>query len=313
MATITSSANGSCNSGSTWNGTIQSGEFIEINHAVTLSVSTATVGNVNINDGGSLTIQNNGTLNVSGIVYVDGGSTGSTLEMEAGSKLQFYDSASKYSGLWIENNTCAHNNDEGIFVDNASNGGLFLNNKCLNNVWGITNQFSHGNTYRYNNCTSNGYTGYGLYYSDWLVIENNTLMFNGAYGFQILSSQNGLIMYNDVKNTTNYAVYLETNIITFVLHHNNFLGNNIGGTSQALDDDITGSPFVTWYDTATNEGNFWDDYSGTGNYSIDGTANNYDPYPLNAEVVIITEFSYLVFGLILLTFIGIVTIFLKKR
>ena len=94
MATITSNTNGSWNGGTTWNGTIQAGDVIEINHAVTLSVSTVTVGNVNINNGGSLTIQNNGTLNVSGIVYVDGGSTGSTLEMEAGSKLQFYDSSS---------------------------------------------------------------------------------------------------------------------------------------------------------------------------------------------------------------------------
>jgi parallel beta-helix repeat protein len=217
------------------------------------------------------------------------------------------------AGLWIENNTCYENSDEGLFIDNASDNGLFLNNTCENNVWGITNQFSQSNTFRYNTCTNNSYTGYGLYYSDWLVVENNTLLKNDDFGFQILSCYNGLIMFNIIKDTTSYAVYLETNINNFVLHHNNFIGNNAGGTSQALDDDITGSPQVTFYDTATNEGNYWSDYSGSGNYLIDGTANNFDPYPLSSPVSFIPEYSYVIWGLLFLSSISILVICLKRR
>jgi parallel beta-helix repeat protein len=62
--------------------------------------------------------------------------------------------------LWIENNTCSSNGGEGIFIDNASEFCLILNNTCLLNVqWGITNQFSNDNTFRYNNCSNNIVTG----------------------------------------------------------------------------------------------------------------------------------------------------------
>ena len=224
------------------------------------------------------------------------------------------------AGLWIENNTCYENVDEGIFIDNASDNGLFLNNTCENSDTGITNQFSQSNTFRYNTCTNNSYTGYGLYYSNWLVVENNTLLRNGDFGFQILSCYNGLIMFNQVKDTTSYAVYLETNINNFVLHHNNFIGNNAGGSSQALDDDISGSPQVTFYDVTTNEGNYWDDYSGSGNYPIDGTANNFDPYPLSSPVDIyipglIPEFTQNIFaiGLTIFTLCGLIVVIMKKK
>jgi hypothetical protein len=116
MATVTSDRDGRWTLNGTWDiGEPQAGDVVQINHAITLDDPSEIVGNVNINDGGSLTIENTGDLNVSGIVYVDGGSTGSTLEMEAGSKLQFYDSSSKYSGLWIENNQNAN------FIANGTN------------------------------------------------------------------------------------------------------------------------------------------------------------------------------------------------
>ena len=219
------------------------------------------------------------------------------------------------TGLWIEDNTCDQNDDEGIFIDNASDSGLFLNNTCMNGATGIRSDFSASNTFRYNNCTNNSYTGYGLYYSDWLVIENNTAYLNGAYGFQILSSDHGTLIFNNILNTTSYGVYAESGVDFFTIHHNNFIGNNIGGSSQALDHEVTAPPpKVTWYDTATNEGNYWNDYVGSGNYDIDGTALNFDPYPLNSPIaIIIPEYSYVIWGLTLLSVIGLVTIFLKKR
>ena len=59
------------------------------------------------------------------------------------------------------------------------------------------------------------------------------------------------------------------------VHHNSFRNNNLGGSSQALDSGFDN----TWYDYQTFEGNFWNDWV-VGSYSIDGTANAVDPYPL---------------------------------
>ncbi|NPD87510.1 MAG: right-handed parallel beta-helix repeat-containing protein [Asgard group archaeon] len=213
--------------------------------------------------------------------------------------------------LWVENNICKNNGDEGIFIDNNSNDGLFLNNKCEKNAWGIRNDFSHSNTFRYNNCTDNSYAGFGHYYGNDLVAENNTVLKNGAYGFQILSTHNGLYVFNLIKDTTSYGVYLEAGVDFCTLHHNNFIGNNGGGV-QAEDDAVLTTQNATWYDVATNEGNYWDDYVGPGVYNIDGTANNNDPYPLNS-IVIIPEFSSIVLGVLLLSLISLVIISLKKK
>lgn len=57
----------------------------------------------------------------------------------------------------------------------------------------------------------------------------------------------------------------------------------------------------------------WDDYVGPGVYDIDGTAKNYDPYPLGSPVIIIPEYSYVFWGLLLISIVSITVIFLKKK
>ena len=50
-----------------------------------------------------------------------------------------------------------------------------------------------------------------------------------------------------------------------------------------------------WFDNITKEGNFWSDWSGIGNYSIDGPANSEDPYCLNEnplELLLSFQFDY---------------------
>ncbi len=37
-------------------------------------------------------------------------------------------------GLWLENNTCYNNADEGMFIDNASDNGMFKRNYCYGNA-----------------------------------------------------------------------------------------------------------------------------------------------------------------------------------
>jgi hypothetical protein len=47
-------------------------------------------------------------------------------------------------------------------------------------------------------------------------------------------------------------------------------------TSQGFDEGNNN----TWYDASTEEGNLWNDYTGSGTYAIDGPANSIDPYPI---------------------------------
>ncbi len=44
-----------------------------------------------------------------------------------------------------------------------------------------------------------------------------------------------------------------------------------------------------WYVQTTQEGNYWSDYSGTGNYDIAGFAGTSDQNPLNALITVTTQ------------------------
>ncbi len=91
-----------------------------------------------------------------------------------------------------------------------------------------------------------------------------------------------------------------------VIHHNTFWN------SPARDD----CSLNIWYDINTMEGNYWWDYSGSGNYTIPGSAKANDTYPLGTPPVpIIVEFQQnLNYTLILLLIPLIVVIpYIRKR
>lgn len=61
-----------------------------------------------------------------------------------------------------------------------------------------------------------------------------------------------------------------------VFYYNTFLQNALlTNHSQAFDNGTS----EVWYNIDTNVGNFWSDWNGTGNYSID-EGNYTDPYPM---------------------------------
>jgi parallel beta-helix repeat protein len=86
-----------------------------------------------------------------------------------------------------------------------------------------------------------------------------------------------VVTYNLLQENVGYGVHINVDSANNLIHHNSFVDNNLGGTSQAYDNGTTN----TWYDTATLEGNCWSDWSGTGSYSIDGSAGSVDLYPLD--------------------------------
>jgi len=158
----------------------------------------------------------------------------------------------------------------GIYISNVAGfTATVINNTCNNNNIGILLRYSGRFTINNNTCNNNDNFGIGLYISDYCVVTYNLLQENKGYG-----------VYSSYGSDIN------------IIHHNNFVDNNLEGTShtgtsQAYDDG--GNNY--WYDTATLEGNYWSDWSGTGNYSIDGYTDSVDLYPLDEPAEYITIVS----------------------
>ena len=137
------------------------------------------------------------------------------------------------------------------------------NNICSNNRFGIDLSSSSGAILTDNTCSNNNRDGIYLDSSSGATLTNNTLSNNEGYGI-VLSS------------LPPYESDSDNNII----HHNIFIDNNLGGTSQAYDEGTNN----TWYSKELEEGNYWNEWDSKEPYPIDGDADTTDPYPLNENL-----------------------------
>lgn len=133
------------------------------------------------------------------------------------------------------------------------------------------------------NCYVNtNYSGISIdHVANYTATVLNNICNNNCVGISLENSDFCVVTYNLLEENEYYGVFLDPDCDENIIHHNNFVANNLGGifgsTSQACDHGTTN----TWYDTETLEGNYWDDWSGTGSYSIAGVAGASDPYPQN--------------------------------
>ncbi len=190
-------------------------------------------------------------------------------------------------GIWLEssasstvvNNTCNFNNVNGIMLW-ASASSTVINNICNNNNYGIgVFQHSDSSTIANNTCSNNNEYGIWFRDSDSSTVANNTCSNNDWYGISLEESDFCVVTYNLLQENENYGVYLYLDSDNNLVHHNTFVDNNLGGTSQAIDSGANNY----WYDTVALEGNYYNDWSGTGSYSIDGSAGSIDLYPLDGS------------------------------
>ncbi|MCG3216769.1 MAG: right-handed parallel beta-helix repeat-containing protein [Candidatus Heimdallarchaeota archaeon] len=107
-------------------------------------------------------------------------------------------------------------------------------------------------------------------------IFNNSITKNSGRGIKFDQTNNSIISYNYIKLNTGYGVFVNESNHN-VIHHNNFIDNNQGGISQAFSREGVNN---TWYEKETEEGNFWSNYIGVGNYLIEGIPYSYDIFPL---------------------------------
>ena len=183
------------------------------------------------------------------------------------------------SSIILTNNTC-NSNANGIFLDSTSDNSTLLNNTFSNNdLCGILLNSVFNTTLIGNTCH---YNTYGIFLTSIFngSIINNTLI-NNDYGIRIFHSNYCLIFFNSINWNSDYAIFIHTYSDNNVIHHNNFIDNNLGGTAQAYDDGLNN----VWYDEIINIGNYWSDWIGVGDYYINGSSNSTDPYPINNPLI----------------------------
>ena len=182
----------------------------------------------------------------------------------------------------VENNTVYSNNVNGIIVESGSN--TIRNNTISSCIRGI--MLTGGNSTISGNEVTNAEYGFYVGCED-NTISNNYLAHNSKTGirFYYLSTEgiggsNNIVIENVIANNSRWGLEFLTDTENNLVQHNDFLMN--GYTAQAYDDG-TSNTFAE---------NYWDDWTGPDDdldgfvdtpYSINGTADNSDAYPLAAN------------------------------
>ena len=208
----------------------------------------------------------------------------------------------------IEENICINNLQSGIYLFYCDET-ILLKNNCTDNLYGISLLYSDDSALKNNTCSNNNHGVY-LTFSKNLTIMYNYLLDNNHKGIYLAASDDCKVVHNICSNndigisinvvpygeerhtvTTddcilsynllteneNYGVDVLTRCEGNIIHHNSFIGNNLEGTSQANDNGTE----TVWFEVATEEGNYWNEWDSKDPYPIDGPANSTDPYPLN--------------------------------
>jgi parallel beta-helix repeat protein len=182
------------------------------------------------------------------------------------------------SGIYLESgyNTIRNNK----LIDNGaglrffeSNGNIIFNNNFDDDYLGIQiGDSSHGNDITNN--IIDGNSDHGMLIDETCTmntISENTFSNNGEAGIKIKGTSIGnTIIYNDFDKNK-YGINCSGFSDSSLFHHNSFTDNNIHNAWDSSTD--------RWDDGA--QGNFWDDYTGTGPYYIPG-GDNVDRYPLTS-------------------------------
>ena len=209
---------------------------------------------------------------------------------------------------WITSSPAS--NLVGIFITGTSENTVkILNNTISGFAFGIYLDTVNNVTIQKNICEYNSERGISIYISNNILVVNNTCRNNddilSGYGIHIVQSSRAKIIENRLLDNSFYGVRLYSSS-NCIIHNNIFINNSGGSGSQGFDDG-TGN---IWYDSDNNKGNYWDNWIGTGTYSIDGSAGAVDSYPL-AEPTIF-EFQYSLLPIITIGLI-VTTLFISRK
>ncbi len=205
-------------------------------------------------------------------------------------------------------NLCEVNMKYGIWLENTNDVYIAKNTLGPYNTLGVRLENCSSVTITENICDGNNGAGIIFANSENITVTRNTARNNVYIGIENKYSNDSLIAYNQIEYQSESGVKIAVGGCNNIIHHNNFISNFAGtGQAQATDHGACN----IWYDETTLEGNYWNDWDGEGNYSIDGTANCCDLYPLAKPYS--TEEATFPYYLFILTFIPITYIIQRKR
>ncbi len=131
------------------------------------------------------------------------------------------------------------------------------------------------------------------------TVINNTCN-NNENGINLHSSD-CVVTYNLVQKNIDYGICLSSSADNNIIHHNIFVDNNLGSSSQAIDNGKKNK----WYDTETKEGNYWSDLGDECTYKIDGDAHSKDLYPLNRAQSCLNPITMTILTIVLPLLVGV--------
>ncbi len=179
----------------------------------------------------------------------------------------------------VINNTCINNEICGISFFKSEKS-IVANNTCINDNYGIFQWYSDSSIVANNTCKDNDEEGIVLQFTSSSIVVNNTCYRNSNWGIEIYDSVSCVVSYNLFQENSNYGVYIHSSDNNLV-HHNTFVDNNLAGATQACGYGTNNY----WYDNILLEGNYYNDWSGSGAYPIEGSPNQVDLYPLSEPPV----------------------------
>ncbi len=143
----------------------------------------------------------------------------------------------------------------GIFLDSSANNTIY-NDTASHDRSGIVLFWSFDNTVIGNTLTPDSTNGIFLYSSENNTIANNTSIDNG-YGIYFWFAINNTVAGNNISLSTGTGILLFWSYSN-VLYHNNFINNSY----HAEDNGVN-----TWDDGYPSGGNYWDNYTGSDQFS----------------------------------------------
>lgn len=205
----------------------------------------------------------------------------------------------KNTTIGVQFGHCVNSNLEYSVISNNSMAGLALyscsgcgsiNNSFRSNFEGVLSHSTEKMTIAHNNLINNRralyiwYTNYSRFFNNTIKyalkaiylehnthcdVFNNTVM-SSNIGIDLWFSEYCKIISNKVFNCSQVGIRLTANSRNNRVYYNLLGCNGLNGEDHGLSN--------TW-DDGSSQGNFWSDYSGTGWYEIEGTAESYDRYP----------------------------------
>ncbi|MFO8078468.1 MAG: NosD domain-containing protein [Thermoplasmatota archaeon] len=179
----------------------------------------------------------------------------------------------------ISDNIITLNMDNGLSVTSCFENEIVNNHIILNNDDGLAVSGGFGNTFKNNNISNNYDNGIVLDDTSSNTFLNNHIESNRDDGIDLDNSNENYFIGNTVKDSQNKGIYMRKSSSENQIYFNNFIDNN----PNAYDEFSN-----TWHNSKSQEGNYWDEYSGKDNnndgigdipYLIDGGTNS-DMYPL---------------------------------